>query len=232
VFIKGDVTGRVMESVAQDVKQAMSTLTFPKDYFYRFGGDYEKLIESKKQLTFAILITIALIYMVLAVLFESFLQPVIILMAVPLASIGVYAALELTHKPLSQMVFIGIIMLTGIVVSNSILLIDRMNMLRDTVKDRFEILRQAGMDRLRPIAMTTISSLFGFFPMAVGWGQAADLWSPLAIAVIGGLFSSSILTLFIVPNICLLFEDAGVFFNRLPEWLGSRLSLVLKRKSQ
>jgi len=223
VFVKGDVTGRAMEEVARDIKVKMSALQYPKDYFYRFGGDYDKLIESKTQLGFAVGITIVLIYMILAILFESFLQPLIIMVSVPLAAIGVYAALEITHKPLSQNVFIGMIMLVGIVVGNAILLIDRMNMIREDVKDRYEILVRAGVDRLRPIAMTTISSLFGFMPMAIGWGQASDLWSPLAIAVIGGLLSSSILTLFIIPNICLIVEDIQIFIAKLSGSLKSAL---------
>jgi len=232
VFVKGDVTNRAMELVANDVKGVMSTIAFPKDYFYRFGGDYEKLIESKKQLSFAVMITILLIYMILAILFESFLQPLIIMMAVPLAAIGVYLGLELTDKPLSQMVFIGMIMLTGIVVGNSILLIDRMNMIREDVKDRFEILVRAGVDRFRPIAMTTISSLFGFMPMAIGLGEASDLWSPLAIAVIGGLLSSSILTLFIVPNIVLMTEDIGELLKNVIPRLKSLVLFPLKPRSE
>lgn len=214
VFVKGDVNAP-LETVAKKVREAVKDVEFPKDYFYRFGGKYPELIKGKGQLTFAVFVTIILIYMVLASLFQSYSQPFLIMVAVPLATIGIYFALTSAGKPLSQSVFIGIIMLAGIVVNNSIILIDRINILKSDIRDRFELLTKAGCDRLRPIMMTTTSTVLGFSPMAFGWGQSSDLWSPLAITVMGGLISSTVLTLFIIPNFYLVAQDFGKFFRRI-----------------
>ena len=138
-------------------------------------------------------------------LFRS--QPVIIMVAVPLASIGVYAALKITNKTLSEHVFIGMIMLAGTVVNNSTVMIDRYNSLKNKIQDQRELLIRAGEDRLRPIFMTTVSTILGFIPMALGLGESGDLWSPLAITVMGGLISSTILTLIVIPMIFLVISD-------------------------
>jgi len=110
---------------------------------------------------------------------------------------------------LSEHVFIGMIILAGTVVNNSTVMIDRYNQLKSTLSNRYSLLIRAGEDRLRPIAMTTVSSVLGFTPMAVGMGQSSNLWSPLAITVIGGLVSSSILTLYIIPVVLLIAGDIG-----------------------
>ena len=206
VFVKADTT-MALESAAKKVKEALTGINFPEDYFYRFGGKYPELVKSKSQLTYAICVTILLIYMILACLYQSYLQPVIIMVAVPLASIGVYTALKITNKTLSEHVFIGMIMLAGTVVNNSTVMIDRYNSLKDKIQDQRELLIRAGEDRLRPIFMTTVSTILGFIPMALGLGESGDLWSPLAITVMGGLISSTILTLIVIPMIFLVISD-------------------------
>jgi len=132
---------------------------------------------------------------------------------VPFASIGVWLGLWLTRKPLSQPVFIGMILLCGYVVNAAIILIDRMNALKREGLDTETALIQAGRDRLRPILMTTVSTVVGFLPMALNWGEGSELWSPLAVTVIGGLLTATLLTLFVVPAVVLFFEKVGAWLK-------------------
>ena len=210
VFVKGD-TKRALESVARDVKETINSVKLPEDYYWRFGGAYEELIAGKSQLSTALILTIFLVYMVLACLFQSYLQPLLIMISVPMASIGIWFSLAVTHKPLSQPVFIGMILLAGYVVNAAIIMIDHMNHLKAKGLPKEEVLVQAGLDRLRPILMTSLSTGCGFLPLAINFGQSSDLWSPLAVTVIGGLFSSTVLTLFILPDFVLIAEEIREF---------------------
>jgi len=206
--------GMALGTAADLVKVALADLKFPKDYFWQFGGNYDKMIQNQKELSFALVLSLILVYMILASLFESFKQPFIILFSVPLAAIGAIIALRITAKPVGIGVLIGAIMLGGIVVNNAIILIDRINSLRRRrgalYTDRSGI-RQAviaaSCDRLRPILMTSLTTILGLLPMALDKSESSNLWSPLAITVIGGLSISTILTLFIIPGIYLVFED-------------------------
>lgn len=206
VFVKGD-SKRPLEAVALDVEEALKGIPLPDEYYWRFGGSFQELIEGKSQLTLALVLTLFLVYMVLASLFQNYLEPFLVMLSVPMASIGIWAALELTKKPLSQNVFIGMILLAGYVVNSAIILVDHYNHLREKGMETEEALVQSGLDRLRPILMTTLSTTLGFLPMALSWGQSSDLWSPLAVTVIGGLISSTVLTLFILPNFILISYD-------------------------
>ena len=152
---------------------------------------------------------------------------IIIMISVPLAVIGVILALKLTDKSISRGVVIGGIMLAGIVVNNAIVLVDRINFLRKKTGERdskgsrlFKSLIEAGGDRLRPIAMTTSTTILGLIPMAFDKSESANLWSPLAITVIGGLASSTIFTLFLVPSIYLIFEDLKNLVVKPKELIG------------
>jgi len=224
VFVKAD-TNAALETTAKRVKEALGDMKFPQDYFYRFGGAYSDLVKSKGQLSFAVGITVLLIYMILACLFQSYLQPLIIMAAVPLAAVGIYAGLRITGKPLSEHVFIGMIILAGSVVKNSVVMIDHYNSLKSVISDPHELLIRSGEDRMRPILMTSIATILGFVPMAIGIGQSSDLWSPLAITMIGGLTSSTILTLIIIPNILLVGTDVKSFFSQAK---GKMDGIVLK----
>ncbi len=207
VFVKGDCKG-ALEKVAGDVKKALKDIKLPEDYYWRFGGTYETLIQGKSQLSIALLLTVFLVYMVMACLFESYLQPFLVMLSVPMATIGIWLSLALTKKPLSENVFIGMILLAGYVVNAAIIMIDHMNHLKaKEALDTETALLHSGMDRLRPITMTTISTSLGFAPMAMSWGNSSELWAPLAVTVIGGLWSSTILTLFVLPNFVLIAED-------------------------
>ncbi len=210
VFVKGD-TKRPIELIAKDVKKAVKDIKLPDDYYWRFGGGYEELIGSKSQLGVALLITIFLVYMVMACLFESYLYPLLIMIKIILNFIGIWLALLITQKPLSTQVFIGMIMLAGYSVNAAILLVDHALHLPQE-KSKEERFIQAGVDRLRPILMTAIAAILGFLPMAMSFGQASDLWSPLAVTIIGGLISSTILILFILPSLVLCVDDIKNFF--------------------
>lgn len=212
VFVKGDVK-RPIEKVAADVKKAIAGVKLPDDYYWRFGGGFEELMESKTQLALALVITIFLVYMVMACLFENYLYPLLIMSKILLNFIGVWIALALTRKPLSTQVFIGMIMLAGYSVNAAILLVDHALKLPldQSKEDRFI---QAGLDRLRPIMMTSIAAVLGFLPMAWGVGQASELWSPLAITVIGGLISSTILILFVLPALVICTDDIGAWMRK------------------
>jgi HAE1 family hydrophobic/amphiphilic exporter-1 len=229
VQITAMVSKGSLQKAVEKAKASLADMEFPKDYCWRIGGDYERNIKNEKELSAfpfslappyiqmpgVLWITMLLVFMVLASLFESFKQPFVILFSVPLAIIGVVSALYISHKPISRGVIIGAIMLAGIVVNNAIILVDRINFLRikksGEKTDKYpEILRAAilaGEDRFRPIYMTTATTILGLVPMAFDRSESANLWSPLAITVIGGLTSSTVMTLFLVPSVYIIFED-------------------------
>ncbi|MEK6715739.1 MAG: efflux RND transporter permease subunit, partial [Candidatus Omnitrophota bacterium] len=218
VQVSGNTGGTPLGTAADKVKKALSDLKLPKDYFWQFGGNYDKMIQNQKELNAALILSLLLVYMLLASLFESFAQPFIILFTVPLAAIGAIIALRITEKPVGTGVLIGSIMLGGIVVNNAIILIDRANALIQKSGGlsalRKNIARQAIIkacgDRLRPILMTSLTTILGLLPMALDKSESSNLWSPLAITVIGGMTVSTALTLIIIPGVFLIFEDLRI----------------------
>jgi HAE1 family hydrophobic/amphiphilic exporter-1 len=163
------------------------------------GGQSEELDASLRSLIFALSLAIFLVYLVMASQFESLLHPFVIMFSIPLALVGAVLALKITFTPLSIVVFIGLIMLAGIVVKNAIVLIDRINQLREEGVDKLAAIAQAAESRLRPITMTTLCTLIGFLPLALSFGDGSEVRSPMAIAVIGGLAVSTLLTLVVIP---------------------------------
>jgi HAE1 family hydrophobic/amphiphilic exporter-1 len=145
--------------------------------------------------------------MLLAAQFESFIDPLVVLVSVPLCAIGMVLLLFLTDRAFGLTAFIGLLMLIGIVVKNGILLVDYTNQLRESGMERTEAILTAGPTRLRPILMTTLAAILGMEPLALGLGSGSELYVPLATAVIGGLATSTLLTLFIVPTVYTLFDD-------------------------
>ena len=230
VFVKGDVL-KPLQTVAEEVKAAMKGIEMPKDYFWRFGGRYEELLKGKSQLGVGVLLSVVLVYMVLACLYQSYVEPLMIMVAIPLATIGVWAALFFTRKPLSEQVFIAMFILIGTVVNSSIILVDRVNHLRIKIPSTTECLIQAAKDRLRPVLATAGSTVIGFIPMAIDQGESSQLWAPLAITMIGGILSSTMLTLFVIPMIYLVFEDLKALLQKLTasKWFGT---FQFIRKSQ
>jgi len=207
IQVSANVERIPMDVAIEKSVEVLKTVEFPKDYFYEFGGNYRKNQENRQQLTVALFLTIVLVYMVLACFFESYYQPFIIMITVPLAMIGAIYGLDFMNKSISMGVLIGGIMLIGIVVNNAIMLVDHVNQLQKRGYAIMRALIQGGRDRLRPIMMTAMTTILGFLPTAMDKSEGANLWAPLAITVIGGLASSTILTLFVIPSVYMIFED-------------------------
>jgi len=197
--ISATVVGADLGAGAERARQLLAEMTLPVNMVGKVAGQSSDMQASFNSLLVALTLAIFLVYLVMASQFESLLHPFLILFSVPLALVGAVYALYLTQTTLSVIVFIGLIMLVGIVVSNAIVLIDRVNQLRAGGMAKYEALIQGGLTRLRPIVMTTLTTLVGFLPMALGTGEGAELRAPLAITVIGGLVFSTLLTLIVVP---------------------------------
>jgi len=201
------------EAVAA-VQARMGEIKVPKDFAVGFGSEVEEQAKSFRELQLVLILAIVLVYTVMASQYESLRDPFIIIFSIPLAAIGVVASLMLTKTPFSMQAYIGVIMLAGIVVSNAILLVDYTNTLRH--RDKLALraaIELAGRHRLRPILMTSLCTGLGLVPMAIGIGEGAELQAPLARVVIGGLLTSTMITLVFVPAMYTLFEEGwrGIF---------------------
>jgi len=192
---------------AMDELNGIAAKILPLDYTAKYKGAADTMKESFGYLLFALFLGIVMAYMVLAAQFESFVQPVIVLLSMPLSFIGAFSALVLTGKTISIFSMIGLILLMGLVKKNAILLVDYTNTLRERGLSRREAILEAGPVRLRPILMTTFAMVFGMLPVALGLGEGAETRSPMGVAVIGGLLTSLFLTLIVVPAAYDLFED-------------------------
>jgi multidrug efflux pump subunit AcrB len=206
-----DVTANVapgtdLGTASAAVAQVLSETEPPQGFTARLGGQTAAQKEAFAGLSFAALMAIALVYMILASQFKSLVDPLVIMFSVPLGITGVFAALYLTGTTLSVNSFMGIIMMVGIVVSNGVLLVDFANVLRRRGKPLIEATIEAGRTRLRPILMTTIATIFGLMPMAIGIGEGSETNLPLARAVIGGLTVSTLFTLFLIPALYTLLD--------------------------
>jgi HAE1 family hydrophobic/amphiphilic exporter-1 len=190
------------------VNARLSEVSVPPDFRVGFGAEAEEQARAFAQLQMMLILAIVLVYAVMASQYESLRDPFIIMFSVPLAAIGVVLALKLTGTTFSLQAYIGVIMLAGIVVSNAILLVDYTNILRrrDGVPLR-EAVEVAGRTRLRPILMTSLATMLGLVPMALGIGEGAELQAPLARVVIGGLLASTLITLVFVPTVYTIFEE-------------------------
>ncbi|MFO7608325.1 MAG: efflux RND transporter permease subunit [Candidatus Krumholzibacteriia bacterium] len=206
VFVSANFAGRDMGSVIADVREALRTIAVPRDFAVIIGGDYEEQQKAFRELMLGLILALALVYMVMAGQFESLRHPFLVLFSVPMAVVGVVLALILTGTPFSLNAYIGCIMLGGIVVNNAILLVDYTNLLRrrdGLAVDRAVVL--AGSRRLRPILMTTLTTMLGLLPLSFGWGEGGEAQAPLARVVIGGLASSTLITLVVIPVAYTLF---------------------------
>jgi HAE1 family hydrophobic/amphiphilic exporter-1 len=203
-----------LSEAVQNVQARMGEIRVPKDFAVGFGNEVEEQAKSFRELQLVLILAIILVYTVMASQYESLRDPFIIIFSIPLAAIGVVAALMLTKTPFSMQAYIGVIMLAGIVVSNAILLVDYTNTLRHRDKMGLrEAIELAGRHRLRPILMTSLCTGLGLVPMAIGIGEGAELQAPLARVVIGGLLTSTMITLVFVPAMYTLFEEGwrGIF---------------------
>lgn len=201
--------GRAFDKVVGEAEASLKPVALPPDYKMEFTGEELKRRESMKNLTFALILSLVLVFMVLASQFESVLQPFVIMLTIPLAGAGTVLTFFLLGKPLNMMAYIGIIMLGGIAVNNAIILIDRINQLREGGKGKKEAIILAGSQRIRPIIMTSVTTILALLPLTIGIGESASLRAPMALAVIGGLVSSTLLTLIVIPCVYWIFDSFG-----------------------
>jgi HAE1 family hydrophobic/amphiphilic exporter-1 len=207
VTVSADLSGRDMGSVLSDIRELLRSLPVPAGFTITFGGDYEEQQKSFRELLFSCVLALVLVYMVMACQYESLRDPFVVMFSVPLAAIGVIVMLFCTGTTFNVQSFIGCIMLGGIVVNNAILLVDHTNLLRRkasmSIRDAIE---EAGRRRLRPILMTAMTTIIGLIPLALGLGEGGEAQAPMARAVIGGLLSSTLITLVFVPVVYSIFE--------------------------
>ena len=200
-IISANLTGRDLNSVSRDIQLRLdqARARIPPNTSVSLAGQNQELATSYRSLFFALGLAVFLVYLVMASQFESLVHPFVILFTVPLSLVGVAVALSLSATSISVVVFLGVIVLAGIVVNNAIVLVDFTNQLRQQGLARRAALVRAGQVRLRPIVMTTMTTVLGLIPMAIAWGEGAEIRAPMAITVMGGLVFSTFLTLFLIP---------------------------------
>ncbi len=207
VNVTSDIINRDLGSVSADIEAVLADMHFPEDYSYSVGGEAEDMVEAFSDLALALVLSIFLVYAVMAVQFENFLTPFVIMFSMPATVVGVIGGLYITNTPLSITAFIGIIILAGIVVNNAIVLVDYINIVRARGVDRHEAIVEAGVSRMRPILMTTLTTILAMVPLALGIGEGAETQQPMAITVIFGLGLSSIFTLILIPVVYTYTDD-------------------------
>jgi HAE1 family hydrophobic/amphiphilic exporter-1 len=207
VTVTANIAERDLGSVLDDLREKLDQVALPYGFNVVFGGDYEDQVEAQQELGLSFILALVLVYMVMACQYESLRDPFVVMFSVPLAVIGVLLILFLTDTTFNIQSYIGCIMLGGIVVNNAILLVDHTNLLRQ--RDQMplrEAIEEAGRRRLRPILMTALTTIFGLLPLAIGVGEGGEAQAPLARVVIGGLTSSTLITLVVVPVVYSIFE--------------------------
>ncbi len=204
--VSSDLDGRDLGAVAEDIEAKLSGFNIPEGYLVNITGEAEEMEEAFADLSYAFILAVVLIYMIMAAQFESLIHPFAIMFSVPLAVIGAIGGLFITGHRLSVIAFIGAIMLVGIVVNNAIVFVDYVNILRNNGQEKREALINAGMVRLRPIAMTALTTMLAMLPMAMGLGEGAEVQAPMAVVVVGGLLSSTFLTLVFLPVVYSLLD--------------------------
>lgn len=209
------VTADIDESVsldkaAQRTREAVAGIELPQNYSINVTGEEERRAESMNSLLLALLLSIVLVYMVMASQFESLLHPFTILLTIPLALVGAVLMFLITGTTVNIMGVIGMVMLAGIAVNNSIILVDRIGQLKESGLSLTDAIAEAGQQRIRPILMTSLTTILALVPMALGIGEGASLSAPMAIAVIGGLFTSTLLSLVVIPCVYYVFESAKI----------------------
>ncbi len=210
ITVSADISGRDMGSIIADMRENLRTLPVPRGFSVLFTGDYEEQQKAFRELFFGLILALMLVYMVMASLYESLRDPFVVMFSIPLAAIGVILMLFITNTTLNVQSYIGCIMLGGIVVNNAILLVDYTNLLRRRDKMPLrEAIEEAGRRRLRPILMTATTTIMALLPLALGINEGGEAQAPMARAVIGGLLSSTLITLVIVPVMYSVFERMG-----------------------
>ncbi len=202
IGVTGDATGRNVGQITDDIRKRLKSLELPAGYFLEYGGEEEAAKESNLQLIIVVALAVFLLFVVMAVQYDSLIDPVIIMITLPLALIGAFLLLAITKTPFGATVFLGLILLVGIVVNNAIVLVEYINNLR---KERqlavMDAVTEGASLRVRPILMTSLTTIIGLLPLVFGWGEGLEMLKPLAITVVGGLTVSTFLTLFVIPTI-------------------------------
>lgn len=213
ISITSQIVGRDLGSITNDVEEKIKNYDLPAGYNYKFGGENEEIEAAFSDLKLALILAVVLVYMILASQFESIIHPFTIMLTVPLAFGGGALGLFLTGNTLNVPALIGFILLAGIVVNNAIVLVDYINTRRNLGEDRTEAILNSGPIRLRPILMTTLTTVLGLVPLALGVGEGAELQAPLAVSVIGGLLLSTLLTLVFVPVVYTIIDDGANYLK-------------------
>jgi multidrug efflux pump subunit AcrB len=195
------------------INEVLADYPMPEDVYTTIGGDFEDQQESFADIGLLMVLIVLLVYIVMATQFESFVMPFIIMFTILYALPGSAIALWMTDTPLSLMALIAIVMLVGIVVKNGIVMVDFTNLLRERGVGMYEAVLEAGKSRLRPVLMTSLTTILGMLPMALGLGNGAELWQPMGIAIVGGLTFSTVLTLVAVPILYYVFMGRSERFN-------------------
>ncbi|WP_017756478.1 efflux RND transporter permease subunit [Calidifontibacillus oryziterrae] len=228
INVSADISGRDLGSITRDITLALESMNFPEGYSYSMGGEVEQMNESFSQLALALVFSIFLVYVVMAVQFESLINPFVIMFAMPTTIVGIIFGLFITGQPFSIPAFIGVIMLAGIVVNNAIVLVDYINILRSRGMERTEAILQAGPTRLRPILMTTLTTVLGMIPLALGFGEGGEAQIPLAVVIIFGLSASMCFTLLFVPVMYTILEDNAKWLNKFFKKIGGKIGRIGK----
>ncbi|GAB3671757.1 efflux RND transporter permease subunit [Salinisphaera aquimarina] len=199
ITVYANIANRDLGSVVGDVQTALDDVALPANYDIQLVGEYEEQVEAFRELGINVALALLLVYMVMACLYESLVDPLIVMVTVPLALIGVVATLAATDTSLNSQSLLGCLMLIGIVVNNAILIVDQANTLQHDGMDALTAVREAGRRRLRPILMTAATTVFALVPLAIGVGEGSESQAPLARAVIGGMTTSTLITLVVIP---------------------------------
>ncbi|MDK2821290.1 MAG: hydrophobic/amphiphilic exporter (mainly bacteria), family [Clostridia bacterium] len=213
--VTANLSNRPLGVVMNDIRKEIKKINVPHGYSIEFTGENEMMMESFSQLGLALLLAIALVYMIMAAQFESLLHPFIVMFSIPVGITGVILALLITGRTFNVVSFMGVIMLAGIVLSNAIVLVDYINLLRRRGIERTEAILTAGANRLRPILMTALTTILAMLPLAIGMGEGTEMDAGLATAVVGGLIVSTVLTLILVPVLYTILEDLGPRIGRV-----------------
>ncbi len=216
IEVTANLFNRDLGSVNNEIEKKLAqNIALPEQYNINFGGQYREMWSAFYSLGFALILAVILVYMILAAQFESLFHPLTIMITVPLALTGAVVALYVSGYTISVLSIIGMIMLAGIVVNNAIVLVDYINSLREEGKGLKEAILEAGPVRLRPILMTSLTTVLGLLPLALGIGEGSETQGPLAVVVIGGLTFSTFLTLLVVPNIYIIFDTLSLKLHRI-----------------
>ncbi len=214
--IRAYATKDDLKGLYGEIDRAMTGFELPRGYTWNKGERYRELRETDDTLYFAVIMAITFVFLLMGVLFESFILPFCVLFSIPFAFLGVYWFLYVTGTPMNMMAMVGMIILIGVVVNNAIVLVDMINRLRRDGMDRLAAIAEVGRNRFRPILMTTFTTIFGLLPMAVGNSNLMGTpYAPLGRTMMGGLISSTALTLLVVPLLYTFLDDLRTYVKQL-----------------